>query len=244
VLKGATEDDGVAAYADAISPGDFDGDGVDGLVVGALFASTAYLISQVEWDAPSLYVQDVATVMDGVESTDNFGAGVTVADFDADGYDDWAIGAPAQDSPDWENVGYAYIFTGSAEPPVGLKTSDAYTTIRGQDAGLYFAASMAAGDTDADGKADLAAFQGLDDRESSVWIFTDIPSGTISTDSAVASFDGIRKANCGLTRNLALEDVNADGMADIICGCAEAGRSADALGDDEGMVSIFLTQGL
>jgi len=102
-------------------------------------------------DAADLTVIGLA---DGLSPSQGRGAGASVAigDLDGDGIGDLTIGAPADDG-----IGQVHIFLGSANTKgtVDLAKKPANVTIRGEELGGLFGSSLAIGDINADGKADL-----------------------------------------------------------------------------------------
>lgn len=106
----------VDAFGSVLAGGDFDGDHVDDLVIGVPYEdinglSSAGLVHVLYHclDYPATIVQTfqqgAAGVEEVLENDDLFGYALTAADFNADGRDDLAIGAP------YESYG-AYIKTG------------------------------------------------------------------------------------------------------------------------------------
>jgi hypothetical protein len=91
---------------------------------------------------------------DGLSSSKGSGAGVSVAigDLDGDGIDDLVIGAPSDNG-----VGKVHIFLGRFNPrgTIDLAKTPADVTIVGEALNDQFGSSLAIGDVNADGKADL-----------------------------------------------------------------------------------------
>lgn len=108
-------------YGEALAVGDFNGDGYDDLAVGAPYQDLAgHPSAGVVWihhgspvglqDNPVL-VLDQAFAGGALENEDRFGNSLATADFDLDGYDDLAVGAPGEDL----GAGAVFHFYGSAE---------------------------------------------------------------------------------------------------------------------------------
>ncbi|MEU8245233.1 hypothetical protein [Nonomuraea sp. NPDC048916] len=131
---------GGAATATACSgPADFDGDGVEDVVVGDPFGDD---------DKGAVHVisgEKVTSVsVPGLSQGDGFGWSVTLAKVNADACADLVVGAPFTDAPGGEDAGAAYVvYGGAAAAPARLLA----TEIQG---GAHFGWSVAA-------KGDLVA---------------------------------------------------------------------------------------
>ncbi len=94
-----------------------------------------------------------------VEASDRFGKVLTVGDFDGDGYDDLAVGAPYEDIEPEDSAGSVNVLYGSAN---GLTATgdqiwyEGYNGVGGEpEANDWFGYALAAGDFDLDGHDDL-----------------------------------------------------------------------------------------
>jgi hypothetical protein len=157
-------------FGHAVAAGDFDADGLDDLAVGApfdggseagvyVFRGSAQGLTYSRRLSPSLLTtRDYGDNPSGTVVTPSpdseFGTALAVGDFDDDGYQDLAVGAPGVAS----DAGAVYIIGGSSTGLVltAAQWLDQSEAGGGVEAGDYFGASLAAGDFDGDGHDDLA----------------------------------------------------------------------------------------
>lgn len=172
---GGTTEDG-DFFGSALAVGDFDQDTYDDLVVGAWLED---ITTSAAGDQDAAGVVNVLygspTGLNGgrpprefsqaygngtVEAGDHFGFAVTSGDFDGDGRDDIAVGAPHEDATTIFDAGYVNVLYGSATGIGGgragrqLSQSQSAGTMETSD---LFGFALAAGDFNKDGRDDLAA---------------------------------------------------------------------------------------
>lgn len=159
-----------AAVTGAAMPFDFDGDGHLDYAVGRprkemrgktnAGAVEVWLWPKVSKDLAKLWHQGTRGVKGALESGDRFGKSRTSGDFDADGFADLAIGIPREDIRRKKNAGAVQVLYGS---PTGLTASGDQVWHQGtkgvpgtNERGDRFGSTLAVGDFDGDGYADLA----------------------------------------------------------------------------------------
>lgn len=149
---------------------------------------------------------------------DRFGEAVAVADFNGDGYDDVAIGAPQEDSPDptqgftmlGGGPGIVNVIYGSADRLSASATIQNHF-VKPSDAvaGDKYGQALAAGDFNKDGYADLAA-----KANGYVHIIYGTPHGLFGRQSRFPD----------LVKSLVVGDFNGDGADDLAIGTFQGAR--------------------
>lgn len=215
--------------------GDFDGDGIDDLVVSTrslledgsaqLFLGGQGLTGQI-----GLAASDASFAMPGSGSV--IGGGGT--DMNGDGLADLALGSPQQNASD----GATSVFFGRAEPAFVL-TADVIISSQA-DLAQFGAAVSLAGDVDGDGFGDLVAGMPIADppgaENGGIGLLflgeSDPPENLASTDRDVE----VRADGGGdfLAQTIAVLDYNGDGFDDLVLGAPESGA------DNRGNVYVFL----
>jgi FG-GAP repeat protein len=206
-LGGSSEDDDW--FGDTLAAGDFDGNGVDDIAIGVSkedFGSTAD-VGQVHvvYGFPGgldpataeIWTQDNVFGAGNSEVNDRFGFALAAGDFDHDGRDDLAIGSPGEYQTTFAQ-GSVGILMGTSE---GLSSARRRGIAPGFDGfpgpnteqDVRFGASLAAGDFDGDGHADLAI--GAPDQNDPGTPVLDVGSETVLYGSLFA--DGVENGDTG-----------------------------------------------
>jgi hypothetical protein len=149
-------------FGSAVAKGDFDGDGIFDLAVGAPgetvgsdFAAGA--VNVLMGSSGGLTGGPVFT-QSNAEAGDQYGAALAAGDFDDDGVFDLAVGAPGEDIGATGNAGAVTVLFGS---PAGLTTVGSQTLFQGGGAGGTaetgdaFGSALASGVLGGDAIADL-----------------------------------------------------------------------------------------
>ncbi|HEX8076130.1 MAG TPA: FG-GAP-like repeat-containing protein [Thermoleophilaceae bacterium] len=144
----------------AAAPPDFNGDGYADLAAGApgenARAGAVNVLYGGAGGLPGAGAKQLDQAAGGgtVEVGDRFGDALACGDFNGDGYSDLAVGAPGEDS----GAGAVSVLHGSSS---GLSTAAPASLTQASaggasESGDHFGAALAAGDFNADGRADLA----------------------------------------------------------------------------------------
>ena len=158
VMGGAEAGD---LFGSSLACGDFDGDGFDDLAVGVPGEDIGAVVdggavnvfygsaSGLTASGDQLWHQNVPGVLGGAEAGDLFGSSLASGDYDGNGKDDLAVGAPGEDIGAIADAGAANVLYGSGS---GLTASgdqlwhqDSAGIMGGAEAGDLFGSSLASG---------------------------------------------------------------------------------------------------
>ena len=238
----------------AVATGDFNGDGLADVIAGARFgdgpdnaredAGEAYIILGSS-HAPA--VLDLATdqadvTIWGEGPGDALGLFVAAADLDGDGFDDILLGAPFAKfgAVEGGQPGKAYVIYGNAELPATIDVAQdgADVELIGATSQAFFGDSLAAGDVNDDGSADLivgATFEGHRPtgagllRAGAAYVIYGGERWPARLEMAAGDFDaavyGAEEFD-ELGDNVTSGDLNDDGYADVMI-TAEAADGPD-----------------
>lgn len=143
-------------FGAALAAGDLDGDGRDELAVGAPTRGRggAVVVHWMKGRAPVEITQRTPWVRRAADVTDQWGAALTTGDFDGDGRDELAVGAPA-DTVTVDGQGSVTVLDLRRKRSLFLTQSS--PGIKGSaEKWDGFGAALATGDFDGDGRDDLA----------------------------------------------------------------------------------------
>ena len=259
------------AFGAAVAAGDFDGDGYDDLAIGVpgedvgaladagtihlLFGSSSGLVG----NGTRTLHQDSVGVQGLAEADDRFGAALTTADFNGDGYADLAVGSPGEDIGAVVDAGLVHVFSGRRSGITVTGDVVLHQNVPGvnggPESGDAFGSSLAGGPFDADGYDELAvgvANESVNGHAGAglVQVFRG-SSGGITTEGDRIIHQGVTGIQGGVEPGdafgyaLASGDVDGDGFHDLaigipledVAGAQDAGAAAVIYGSATGLSS-------
>jgi hypothetical protein len=213
---------------DFAGEGDLDGDGIPDLVVGGMRSSgthqkngTTFVLHGPVLEDTDLLTDTGFSRIEGEDPWDRAGYSVRVlGDFNGDGIDDIALGAPFhKESSAAANAGAVYLVTGGFAPGSTVDLGGAQARFDGTLASENVGQTVGSGDLNGDGQADLlvgvAASLTAGGAVRVIW-GTETPEGGVLADE-----DGILGDTPGLLFGRSVEgagDINGDGYGDLLVG--------------------------
>ena len=239
------------SFGYSLATGDFDGDGLDDLAVGAPFETPGesvesgyvFVYKAVVNTSDSLELQPWQGLdQDGLRTKamgDRFGYSLATGDFDGDGLDDLAVGAPTA------GAGTVLVYTGSSAGLDPWQTLD-QSGLGANEGGDRFGYSLAAGDFNGDGNDDLAIGTPSEDVSGAhsgyVWLFQGNSSQLMPWGSGLSQATGIDDLDENENAEmfgwaLAAGDFDGDGLDDLAVGTPREFNQGERTG------TVFLYHG-
>jgi Ca2+-binding RTX toxin-like protein len=233
--------------------GDFNGDGIDDFVIGAVSANKAYIIfgKEAAWtdlDLGNFSAADGIVITQG-SSADSFGYNMAAAgDINGDGFEDLLLGT---------NNGKAYVIFGRASGSAALELSNlgsAGFLIQGDPQTSFGSAVGAAGDVNGDGFDDIVVGALGDSRgehyAGGAYVIYGKASGFSTIDVATLGdaegffIQGENDTDLAGGRFKEAADVNGDGFSDVLIGSSRNGEGGLYAGAAYIVYGIVPTAGL
>ena len=247
-------------FGGGLAVGDFDGDGIADVAVGApgksvngqTAAGVVYILKGSPNSLSALQTLTQEQAGETSEAQDRFGQVLVAGDFNHDGFSDLVVGTPGEDLAGHTDAGAIILFRGSAAglgTPSVLSESSAGLAIASGD---RFGSALAAGDFDGDGDDDLAV--GIPGRSVTgnvgaglVVTFKGGPTG-LSAGTSIAQEMTLEtsEAGDGFGSALAAADLNNDGRIDLVVGipgedlgtATDTGTACAVLGGAAGFTAL------
>jgi hypothetical protein len=224
-------------FGSALAAGDFDDDGFTDLAVGVpgqdlpgkTDAGAAHIFyggtQGIRAPGNQIFSLDSMPVGDAATG-DTFGASLAAADFNDDGRDDLAIGAPHKSAGIMADAGQVHVMYGSAD---GLLANSLTFADFGVGAGHQWGYALAAGDFNGDGFHDLAAgapygeLAAITPESGTVTIIFGSADGiaTLINSQKLVQIQNGAEAYDHWGAALAASDSNADGFDDLAVGAPD-----------------------
>lgn len=223
-----------------LTSGDFDGDGLDDLVLTSTLHDAGGTNAGAVWllaggGTGDLSLSSATATIVGAAASDAAGyCAAGIGDIDGDGLDELVVGAVGEDSGG-SGAGAAYLVKGALSGSATLAGAYAMLTGEGTDANAG-SDCAAAGDVDGDGVGDfVVGAPRYDAYRGEAYLVTAVSAGTSTLGTTTARFSGEAAGDRLGGAVDGAGDVNGDGAGDIVFGA----ETADLAGDTSGGAYVF-----
>jgi flagellin-like protein len=215
----------------SVSSGDFNGDGISDVLIGAHYADPnsdnsgeSYIVFGSDSLSGIIELNTANVTFNGIDEYDHSGISVSSGDFNGDGIADVLIGAYDADPNEIIAAGQSYIVFGSSELNGVINLTNANVTLNGINVGDHSGWSVSSGDFNGDGFDDvlIGAYSASPNDnfgagESYVVFGSESLTGIINLTDANIILNGI-DGNDRSGKIVSSGDFNGDGFDDVLIG--------------------------
>lgn len=222
-------------FGDGMDVGDFNGDHVDDLAVGAIkydasYQGRGYVFygrGRANWSLVNNASQANVKITGEAGTTGHLGNKLALGDVNQDGFDDLLIGAEYFGA---SYEGRAYLIYGNSSSSIDINASAADVIINNDFAGTSaLGAEVDIADVTGDNKKDLLIavdswLTGGQNCRALVFGGGSFPTGTINASTATLIISGVGVDYSMFSYPMRGADINNDGKKDLIIGCDHFGE--------------------
>ena len=174
------------------------------------------------------------------DANEMFGAGLAAGDFDGDGYDDLAVGAPEENRGTDYDRGSVHVFRGGPEGLTPWATLVDATSITGS---FRFGQELAAGDVDGDGRDELVVAAPRSSASSTgrgqLSVFRGTSGGLTPWHVINGPSDPAIPSSAQFGSRMIMADMSGDGRADLAVVTDRLDQPGDAL---NAAVAVYISR--
>ena len=229
---------------------DLDGDGAQDWLASAIRDSTEARLSgevilvrsrDVVDQPEQLGVGAITTRWNGQYLAELAGRSLSCSsDLNGDDTADLVIGAPYADDPEGTDaVGLVYILSGADLPESGLLQEAATYTLQMGENNDWMGWSIATGDLDGDGRADLAVgAPGVNEATGAVYIWSGQQLHDTDLETPTVTLNGVGESGrFGWSTHIT--DINGDGTSDLLVGAPYENPTGESEAFNAGRISVY-----